>query len=106
MLHEAYFVIPAGNDPSNGNPIVPQQIIEETKVKARREQKRVGLPDTLNERAFRQAWASTEEEIASASLFRVAEEIRQKAEKLGIKPPGIRTVDRQKPNLPSNFSHI
>jgi len=86
--------------------MIGQSIIQEIKAKARKGRKHVVLPDALDERTIRAARIVTDEGIASATLVGPEEEIRQKVEKLGIKLSGIRTVDPEKSDKLSDFSHI
>lgn len=83
-----------------------EQIIEQIKSKAKKAKKHVVLPDALDERTIRAARIITDESIASVTLIGGEEQIRSKAEKVGVNLKSIRTVDPVKSERLSDFSHI
>ncbi len=83
-----------------------EQIIEQIKSKAKKAKKHVVLPDALDERTIRAARIITDESIASVTLIGGEEQIRSRAEKIGVNLKSIRTVDPVKSERLSDFSHI
>ena len=82
------------------------KIIKEIKARARKSRRHVVLPDALDERAIHAARIITDEEIASITLIGNEEEVRKKADRLGVRLTGIRVVDPEKSDKLSDFSHI
>lgn len=81
-------------------------VIEDIRAKARKLRKQVALPDVLDERTIHAARIITDEEIARVTLIGPEDEIRKRAENLGVKLAGIRVIDPEKSDKLSDFSHI
>jgi phosphate acetyltransferase len=71
-------------------------ILEEIKEKAKKNKKHIVLPDALDERAIQAARIIEDEGIAKISLIGDEGQIRDKADKLGVKLSSIFIVDPEK----------
>jgi phosphate acetyltransferase len=86
--------------------MIPTKLLDAIKDQARKAKKTVVLPDALDERTIKAARSIADQGIASPILIGSEEQIRSKAETLGVALNGIRIVDPVKSDKLSDFSHI
>ncbi len=82
------------------------KLAEEIKAKAKKLKRHIVLPDATDERAIQASRICVDEGIASISLVGDEQEIRTKAEKLGVSLEKVRIADPEKSDMLSDFSHI
>jgi phosphate acetyltransferase len=86
--------------------MIPSKLLDSIKDQARAAKKTVVLPDALDERAIKAARIISDEGIASTILIGPEDQIRSKAETLGIPLNAIRVTNPIKSDKLSDFSHI
>lgn len=86
--------------------MVPSELLTSIKENARKHKKAVVLPDALDERAIKASRILTDEGIANAILVGDENQIRSKADSLGVSLQGVRVVDPKKSDKLSDFTHI
>jgi phosphate acetyltransferase len=86
--------------------MVPSELLNSIKEKARKLKKSVVLPDALDERSIKASRILVDEGIAHPILVGIEVEIRSKAASAGISLEGVRVSDPVKSERASDFSHI
>ena len=86
--------------------MIPSKLLDSIKDQARKLRRTVVLPDALDERTIRAARIIADQGIAGTILIGNEEQIRGKADSLGIGLNSIRIVDPAKSDRLSDFSHI
>ncbi|MDI6804704.1 MAG: phosphate acetyltransferase [Bacteroidota bacterium] len=86
--------------------MVPSELLISIKENAKKHKKTVVLPDALDERTIKASRILADEGIANAILIGDENQIRSKAETLGVSLQGVRVVDPKKSDKLSDFSHI
>lgn len=84
---------------------MPPGIIESIHAKAKSLKKTIVLPDAMDERMIRAAKIIVEQGIAHPILIGSEQEIRSKAQSLGVQLNNIRIVDPPRSDKLSDFSH-
>jgi phosphate acetyltransferase len=82
------------------------KLVEDIKAKAKHLRKHIVLPDATDERAIKAARICTDEGLATISLVGDEQEIRSKAQQIGISLEKIRVVDPEKSDKFSDFTNI
>jgi phosphate acetyltransferase len=80
-------------------------LLDQIKEKARKNKKHIVLPDALDERAIQASRIIVDEAIASVSLIGNEDQIRAKADQLGVKLTGVFVVDPEKHSKLQDFSN-
>ena len=86
--------------------MVPSELLNTIKEKARKLNRTVVLPDAMDERMMKAARSILDEGIAHPILIGDEGAIRSRAQSLNVKLDGVRIVDPVKSEQLSNFSHI
>lgn len=86
--------------------MVPSELLISIKENARKYKKAVVLPDSLDERTIKASRIIADEGIANAILVGDENQIRSKADSLGVSLQGVRVVDPKKSDKLSDFTHI
>lgn len=86
--------------------MIPSKLLDSINQQAQALRKTVVLPDALDERTIKAARVITDQGIAGTILIGNEDQIRSKAESLGVALNGIRIVDPMKSDKLSDFSHI
>lgn len=86
--------------------MVPSELLTSIKENARNHKKGVVLPDALDERTIKASRILADEGIANAILVGDENQIRSKADTLGVSLQGVRVIDPKKSDKLSDFSHI
>jgi phosphate acetyltransferase len=81
-------------------------LLQDIKKKAKQLKRHIVLPDATDERAIRAARICTDEDLATISLVGKEEEIRAKAQQIGISLEKIRVVDPEKSENLGEFTNI
>ena len=85
---------------------MPLNIVESIHTKAKSLKKTVVLPDATDERMLRAAKIILEQGIANLILVGDEQEVRSKAQGVGVQLNNVRIVDPQRSDKLSDFSHI
>lgn len=85
---------------------MPLNIVESIHTKAKSLKKTVILPDATDERMLRAAKIILEQGIANLILVGDEQEVRSKAQGVGVQLNNVRIVDPQRSDKLSDFSHI
>lgn len=86
--------------------MVPSDLLTSIKENAKKHKKTVVLPDSLDERTIKASRILADEGIANAILIGDENQIRAKADTLGVSLQGVRVVDPKKSDKLSDFAHI
>ena len=86
--------------------MIPAKLLDSIKDQARKLKRTVVLPDALDERTIKASRIISDEKIASPILVGAEEQVRSKAEAIGIALNGMRVIDPMKSDKLSDFSHI
>jgi len=86
--------------------MIPSDLLNSIKQKARNSRKSVVLPDAEDERALKAARILADEHIATPILIGNEEEIRSRASSAGVALNGLRIIDPVKSEKLSDFSHL
>lgn len=86
--------------------MIPSELLNSLKEKAKKNKKTAVLPDALDERTIRASRILTDEGIANAVLVGDEIQIRSKADSINVTLQGIRVIDPVKSDKLSDFSHI
>ncbi|MEK7263001.1 MAG: phosphate acetyltransferase [Bacteroidota bacterium] len=86
--------------------MIPAQLLISIKEQAKQLKRTIVLPDSVDERTLKAVRIVTDEQIANVILVGNENEIRKKAESIGIPLSGIRILDPKTSDKLSDFSHI
>jgi phosphate acetyltransferase len=86
--------------------MIGQELTARLKSRARRLRKHVVLPDALDERTIQAARIITDEQTAKVTLIGREEEIRKKAQGLGVNLTSVWIVDPESSDRLTAFSHL
>lgn len=86
--------------------MVPSELMSSIVAKAKSLKKTIVLPDATDERAIQAARKLADENIVSPVLVGNIRAIEDQASKSGVSLSGIRTVDPEKSDRLSDFSHV
>ncbi len=81
-------------------------LLKNIAAKARTLRKHIVLPDAIDERTIRAARMCVDKELATITLVGDEDEIRSKAQSLGVSLENVRVLDPAKSDKLSDFSHI
>jgi len=81
-------------------------LLQDIKRKAQQLKRHIVLPDATDERAIRAARICTDENLVTISLVGKGEEIRAKAQQIGISLEKVRVVDPEKSENVGEFTNI
>ncbi|HWP83327.1 MAG TPA: phosphate acetyltransferase [Bacteroidota bacterium] len=82
------------------------QLLQRILTKAKSLKRHIVLPDAVDERTIHAARTCTDEGIATITLVGDEDEIRSKAQTLGVSLEKVRIVDPEKSDRFSDFTHI